>query len=128
MGLIRYDSSVEECCCLGFLSARNALNSGSVLAAPKKKKEEKLWDGTGICILKLDFDLDRGRILIYSTHGVQDLHIQVIQLLSFLICQNVSLTFYAQTHLTIQILVSILLSLKLGSLFPTGTIYIHIHQ
>lgn len=72
------------------------------------KREEKLWDGTGICILKLDFDLDRGRILIYSTHGVQDLHIQVIQLLSFLICQNVSLTFYAQTHLTIQILVSIL--------------------
>lgn len=32
MGLIRYDSRVDECCCRGFLSARNALKSGSVFA------------------------------------------------------------------------------------------------
>lgn len=32
MGFIRYDSRVDECCCLGFLSARKALKSGSVFA------------------------------------------------------------------------------------------------
>lgn len=32
MGLMRYDSSVDECCCLGLRSDRNALKSGSVFA------------------------------------------------------------------------------------------------
>lgn len=32
MGFIRYDSRVDECCCLGLRSARKALNSGSVFA------------------------------------------------------------------------------------------------
>ena len=30
MGLMRYDSSVAECCCLGFRARRNSLNSGFV--------------------------------------------------------------------------------------------------
>lgn len=36
MGLIRYDSRVDECCCLGFLSAKKALKSGSVFAEGTK--------------------------------------------------------------------------------------------
>lgn len=37
MGLIRYDSRVDECCCLGFLSARKALKSESVFAGRAEK-------------------------------------------------------------------------------------------
>lgn len=82
---------MEECCCLGFLSARNALNSGSVLAATKDWRNNRMAQEFKISgILKLDFILDRGLMSIYSAHGVQ-------VILSFLKCQNVSLTFYTHT-------------------------------
>lgn len=110
---------MEECCCLGFLSARNALNSGSVLAATKDWRNNRMAQEFNISgILKLDFNLDRGLMSIYSAHGVQ-------VILSFLKCQNVSLTFYTQTHLAIQILVSLSPSLKLEPLFPQEHLHSH---
>lgn len=38
MGLIRYDSRVEECCCLGLRSSKKALKFGSDLAGMTNKR------------------------------------------------------------------------------------------
>lgn len=38
MGLMRYDSRVDECCCFGFWASRNALKAASVLAEGEKRR------------------------------------------------------------------------------------------
>lgn len=76
MGLMRYDSSVAECCCSGFRECRNAFNA-SLATTTMTERSYKVTITTDYAVVTIKSKI---KIVLYTDHYIHTTCISVCAL------------------------------------------------